>query len=69
MSDVTSRQRLLAAAAREQAQLEVALNDLQRAVTPPFAIGRRLREHMAAHPVGWLTAALVIGVWVGRRRP
>lgn len=68
MSDVTSRQRLLAAAAREQAELDAALKELQRAVTRPFAIGRRVREHMAAHPVGWLTAALIVGVWMGRRR-
>ena len=52
MSDVPSRQQLLAAAAREQAELEAALGDLQRAVARPFAIGRRVREHMAAHPVG-----------------
>ena len=68
MTDVTSRQQLLAATERERAELETALDDLQRAVAQPFAIGRRVREHMGAHPVGWLTAAVILGVWLGRRR-
>ena len=68
MTDITSRQQLRAAAAREHAELEAAVADLERAVARPFAIGRRVREHMAAHPVEWLAAAVIVGVWLGRRR-
>lgn len=68
MTDVTSRRDLVAVAARERAELDAALGDLGRAVARPFAIGRRVREHIAAHPVGWLAAAVVVGVWLGRRR-
>lgn len=68
MSDLQTRQQLLAAAGRDLETLENALMDLRRAVRRPLAIGSHVRAHIGAHPLRWLAAAVLAGVWLGRRR-
>jgi hypothetical protein len=68
MSDPETRRQLLQTVDRDEAELERALVDLKRAAARPFAIGTQLREHVVAHPLPWLAAALLVGVWLGRRR-
>jgi hypothetical protein len=66
MSDMRTRQEMLSAAGRDTEALESALADLRRAVQRPFTIGTRVREHIGAHPVSWIAAALLAGIWLGR---
>jgi hypothetical protein len=68
MSAADQRQALLRSVQRDQAELDRALADLKRAALRPFAIGDRVREHVGTHPLPWLAAALMVGVWLGRRR-
>lgn len=68
MSDLQTRQQLLATAERHEQELERALVDLERAVVRPFAIGEQLGEHIAAHPWPWLLASALAGLWLGSRR-
>jgi hypothetical protein len=68
MSDLPTRQQLLASAARDEEALEKALVDVRRAVQRPLAIGSRVTEHISAHPVPWLAAAVCIGLWLGSRK-
>lgn len=67
MSDLLTRQRLLASAERDERELERALGDVRRAVQRPFAIRRRVGAHIGAHPVPWLAAGLCLGLWLGSR--
>ena len=67
MSDLLTRQQLLASAERDERELERALGDVRRAVQRPFAIGSRVRAHIGAHPVPWLAAGLCLGLWLGSR--
>jgi hypothetical protein len=67
MSDLPTRRQLLATAQRHQAEMEQALGDLKRAARRPFAIGGRVGEEIGAHPLPWLAASLLIGVWLGSR--
>jgi hypothetical protein len=63
MSDMETRQEMLAAAARHEQELEQALVDLKQAVQHPFAI----RERIAENPLPWLVGGLLIGLWLGSR--
>lgn len=63
MSDMETRQELLATAARHEEELEQALVELKQAVKHPFGIGDR----MAQHPLPWLFGSLLIGLWLGSR--
>jgi hypothetical protein len=67
MSDMHTRQRLLASAERHEEELEQALSDLGRAVARPFAVGRNMGAHIARHPLPWLAASLLVGVWLAAR--
>jgi len=68
MSDMQTREQLLASAESDEEELEKALVDLKRAVQRPFAIRSRVAEHIGAHLVPWLAASVLIGVWLGSRR-
>lgn len=68
MSDMQTRQQLLASAERDEVELERALVDLKRAVQRPFAIGSQVSEHIGAHLVPWLAAGVLLGLWLGSRR-
>jgi hypothetical protein len=63
MSDMETRDELLASAARHEHELEQALTDLKVAVHRPFAIGERIAEN----PVPWLIGSVLIGLWLGTR--
>lgn len=63
MSDMETRQELLASAARHEQELERALVDLRRVVRRPFKIGERIGQH----PLPWLIGAALIGLWLGSR--
>jgi hypothetical protein len=63
MSDMDTRQELLAAAAIHEQELERALVDLKQAVKRPFRLGDRI----AQHPLPWLFGSLLIGLWLGTR--
>ena len=63
MSDLETRQELLATAARHEQELEQALVELKQAVKHPLRIGDR----MAQHPLPWLFGAVLVGVWLGTR--
>jgi hypothetical protein len=63
MSDMETRQELLAVAARHEQELEQALVDVKQAVRRPFAIAERI----AANPAPWLIGGLLIGLWLGSR--
>jgi len=67
MSDLETRQQLLAAAERHEQELEHALVDLERAVWRPFALGEQLGERISTHPVPWLLATVLVGFWLGSR--
>ena len=67
MSDMQTRQQLLASAEHDEQELEKALVDLKRAVQRPFAIGSEVGEHIGAHLVPWLAAGALIGLWLGSR--
>lgn len=67
MSDMQTRQQLLASTERDEEELERALVDLKRAVHRPFAIGSEVGEHIGAHLVPWLAAGVLIGLWLGSR--
>jgi hypothetical protein len=67
MSDLQARRQLLVTVQRDEAEMEHALDDLKRAVSRPFAIGNQLGERVGAHPLPWLFASLLIGVWWGSR--
>jgi hypothetical protein len=67
MSDMQTRQQLLAVTERDEAELEHALVDLKRAVHRPFAIGSEVGEHIGAHLAPWLVAGVLIGLWLGSR--
>lgn len=63
MSDMETRQQMLATAAHHEQELEQALVDLKQAVRRPFAIGDRIADN----PVPWLIGSLLIGLWLGSR--
>ena len=65
MNGVPRREELVAAAERDEAEVERALGDLKRAVQRPFTISGHIREQLASHPFSWLAASLLIGVWMG----
>jgi len=67
MSDMHTRQQLLASAERHEEELEQALGDLGRAVSRPFAVRQNIGEQLAERPVPWLAASLLIGVWLASR--
>jgi hypothetical protein len=67
MSDMQTRQQLLASTERDEEELEQALVDLKRAVHRPFAIGSEVGEHVGAHLMPWLAAGVLIGLWLGSR--
>ena len=67
MNGVQRREELLAATERDEAEVERALGDLKRAVGRPFAIYSHVGEQLASHPLSWLTASLLVGVWMGGR--
>lgn len=66
MNGVPRREELVAAAERDEAEVERALGDLKRAVRRPFGSGH-VGEQLASHPLSWLAASLLIGVWMGSR--
>ncbi|HSQ01426.1 MAG TPA: hypothetical protein VL049_29750 [Candidatus Dormibacteraeota bacterium] len=68
MSDMQTRQQLLARAERDEDDLEKALVDVKRAVQRPLAIGSRVGEHIGAHPAPWLAAGVLVGLWLGSRK-
>jgi len=68
MSDMETRQQLLAAAEGHEQDLERALVDLERAVWRPFAAVDRVGQHIADRPLPWLFASLLVGLWFGTRR-
>ena len=67
MNEAQTRDELIAAAARDEAEVERALDDLKRAVERPLAVSSRLGEQLARHPLTWLTASVLIGIWMGSR--
>ena len=67
MSDMQTRQQLLASAERDEEELEQALGDLKRAVQRPLAIRGQVGGHIGAHLVPWLAAGVLIGLWLGSR--
>jgi hypothetical protein len=67
MSDLETRQQLLAAAERHEQELEHALVDLERAVKRPFALGEQLGKRIGTHPWPWLLASVLTGLWLGSR--
>ena len=67
VTDPDQRQQLVEAAERAEAELETALVDLKHAVARPLALGSLLRDAVSEHPVQWLVAGLVVGMWLGRR--
>jgi hypothetical protein len=68
MSDMQTRQQLLARAERDEAELEKALADVRRAAQRPLAIGDRVGEHIGGHLLPWLAAGAFIGLWLGSRK-
>lgn len=62
------RQQLVAAAARDELELQQALADLKRAVRRPFEVGEQVRERIGAHPLPFLLGSVLVGVWLGSRR-
>jgi hypothetical protein len=67
MSDMRTRAQLLASTERDEEDLEKALVELKRAVQRPFAIGNQVGALIGAHPVPWLTAGVLVGLWLGSR--
>jgi hypothetical protein len=67
MNGAQRREELVAAAERDEAEVERALGDLKRAVRRPFASSGDLGEQLASHPLSWLAASLLIGLWMGGR--
>ena len=67
MSDLQTRRQLLAVAQRDEAEMERALSDLKQAVQRPFAIPQQVGEQIGLHPLPWLAASLLVGVWLGSR--
>ncbi len=67
MNGVQTREELVAAAERDEAEVERALVDLKRAVQRPFAVSDHIGEQLAGHPLSWLGASLLIGLWMGGR--
>jgi len=67
MSDLETRQQLLAASERHEQEFEHALVDLERAVKRPFALGEQLGERIGTHPWPWLLASVLVGLWLGSR--
>ena len=68
MSDMETRRQLLVTVQRDDVEMEHALDDLRRAVGRPFAIGDQVGERLGAHPLPWLFASVLLGVWWGSRR-
>lgn len=68
MSDMQTRQQLLARAERDEDELIKALADVKRAAQRPLAIANRVGVHIGAHPVSWLAAGALIGLWLGSRK-
>ena len=67
MSDTRTRAQLLAAATADLQAFENALSDVRRAVRRPLTVGRRVGSHIGTHPLPWLAAAVLAGVWLAHR--
>jgi hypothetical protein len=67
MNGAQRREELVAATARDEAEVERAIGDLKRAVDRPFTMNIQIGEQLARHPLSWLTASVLIGVWMGGR--
>jgi hypothetical protein len=67
MNVVQSREELLTATERDEAEVERALGDLKRAVGRPFAVYSHVGDQLANHPLSWLAASVLIGFWLGGR--
>lgn len=50
--------------AQHSQELHVALDRLRAATKRPFGLADRIREN----PVPWVTAGLLLGLWLGSRR-
>jgi hypothetical protein len=69
MSDMVTRQQLLASADRHEHELERALLDLKQAAQRPFDAVLGVKHHVAQHPIPWLIGSLLIGVWLSGALP
>jgi hypothetical protein len=67
MSDLQTRQELLACAEQHEQELGRALGDLERAIQRPFQVGQHIEQNINDHPLPWLFAAVLAGVWLGSR--
>jgi hypothetical protein len=67
MSDMQTRRQLLASAQRHEQEMQLALGDLKRAVQRPFAIGEQVGAQIGGHPLPWLAACVLVGLWLGSR--
>ena len=67
MSDMESRRQLLTSAQCHEQEMEQALGDLKRAVQRPFALREQVGARIGEHPLPWLAASALIGLWLGSR--
>jgi hypothetical protein len=67
MSDMGTRRQLLASVEQHEREMASALVDLKRAVARPFDLGQSVGEQLGTHPLPWLAAATLVGLWLGSR--
>ncbi|MDX2165781.1 MAG: hypothetical protein SF182_01910 [Deltaproteobacteria bacterium] len=67
MNGEAERRELIASVESHERELELALRDLRRALQRPFAVGERIGAELSDHPLPWLAAGLLAGIWLGRR--
>ncbi len=66
-ADDAQRARVVADAGAHERELSAALSELRRAVEQPFASLDQVAMRIARHPVRCLLAAVLAGMWLGRR--
>jgi hypothetical protein len=62
-----TRQQLCAAVQRDEQALQEAVTALRRAAQQSLDVRQRARQQLSAHPVGWVAAAVLLGLWLGQR--
>jgi len=67
MSDMETRQQLLEATERDEAELDRAIDELKQVVHRPFELTERVQAHITAHPIPWLIGGVLVGLWLGSR--
>lgn len=67
MNVEAERRELIASVESHERELELALGDLRRALQRPFEVGDRLGEQLGQHPLPWLAAGVLVGIWLARR--